>query len=91
MRMRKLLLITIGLALLILFLTQICFADNIERIKELQSQQQKVLQDIQQAQQFIQNKQAEALKIQGKIEMLQELDKEEQAKKIEKPQTEGVK
>jgi hypothetical protein len=45
-------------------------ADNSERITELQAQGQKIVQEIQQAQAFLQNKQSEFLKIQGAIEEL---------------------
>ena len=58
------------LVLLILTFCSVALADNSARIADLQAQGQKIMQDIQQAQQFLQAKQAEVLKIQGAIEEL---------------------
>lgn len=49
-------------------------ADNSVRIKELQAQQQVIAQDIMKAQQFIKQKEAELLKMQGALEELAKQD-----------------
>ena len=49
----------------ILVINGIAFANNSECIKTLQEQQQKVINEISQTQQFIQQKQIEVLKLRG--------------------------
>ena len=61
---------------MVFMLSGVCFADNSARIEVLKSEQQKIQQEIQSGQQYIQNKQIELLKAQGAIEILQEIDKE---------------
>jgi len=66
----------IFVAIMILAFSGACFADNSLRIEELKKEQQKISQEIQSGQQYIQNKQIELLKTQGAIEILMEMDKE---------------
>ena len=60
---------------MVLMMSGVCLADNSLRIAELKAEQQKISQEIQSGQQYIQNKQIELLKTQGAIEILQEMDK----------------
>jgi peptidoglycan hydrolase CwlO-like protein len=57
-------------AIVVMMSANLCFAE-VSRIDELKVEQEKVLKEIQAGQQYIQNKQVEALKIQGAIEELQ--------------------
>jgi hypothetical protein len=54
--------------MVLLFIPVLCFAD---RVKDLSDQQAKAMQDIQQAQQYIEQKKIEVYKLQGAIEELQ--------------------
>lgn len=63
------------LGCLLLIVCNISYADNKVRIEELIKKQQEIVNQIQQAQVFISQKQSEALKIQGAVEELQNQDK----------------
>ena len=61
--MKKLIIVVLAL--------MVCSIAYADRIEDLKAEQTKVLKEIQAGQQYIQNKQIEALKIQGALEELQ--------------------
>lgn len=60
--------------LLLIGICSFAQADNSAKIAELTAKQQEIIKQLQQAQQFIQNAQAEALRLDGAIGILKELD-----------------
>ena len=60
---------------MVAMMASVCFADNSVRIAELEKDLQRVVQEIQSAEQYKQNKQVEGLKIEGALEELREMDK----------------
>jgi len=74
------------LILILVCLIWVCplYANNKTRIEDLQKQLQEITRQITQAQQFIQQKQIEGVKVQGAIEELQRQDKQEEALKKER-------
>ena len=60
---------------MVAMMASVSFADNAVRIAELEKDLQKVVQEIQSAEQYKQNKQVEGLKIEGALAELRAMDK----------------